>query len=483
MEIWNGLFSMVKLIIKHLIFILTFLGVCEAQKNQPEITSQKRPLIILPAEQGDDATSIHYQLVEIVAAEASQLGRYNVFNRQDLKKIFEEQALYMAGIINDSSIIEFGEIAGAKEAMLIKLIQFDQRGIPKTDEKEEETNFFDVIVAIVDASATKEKGEPHPDNIQTVLAFSIKTIDVETGQTLNSHYISAEHTGGGRGKSLKTTLRQARRKLSVKLRQMYKLTSQVLESDRKEIMLVLGEDMGVKKGTIFEISSLDETKIFGDRKIVVPGKSVALVRVLELSKDANRSQIVRRWGKIINGYKATEKTHFMPAYYIAGSFGTDQSDFNIGGGINFNPFNKTNFKIGFQFGSAQDSRNNHDLIIGVPFGLTANIIHTPSFSLGGTINLHANAVFRQDDDGNSVSAFYGIPKVGLETIFMTSPHRDWIFGLEYSVGSMTGGWGYTKGKGEDVETEPAVWKSKMGPSPALNPSWLFFTVGVRFLNF
>jgi len=67
---------MVKLIIKHLIFILTFLGVCEAQKNQPEITSQKRPLIILPAEQGDDATSIHYQLVEIVAAEASQLGRY-----------------------------------------------------------------------------------------------------------------------------------------------------------------------------------------------------------------------------------------------------------------------------------------------------------------------------------------------------------------------------------------------------------------------
>ena len=132
---------------------------------------------------GDDELSIQYQLVEIVAAEATQLGRYNVFNRQDLKKIFEEQALYMAGVINDSSIIEFGQIAGAKEAMLIKLIQFDQHGIPKPDKKEEETNFFDVIVAIVDASSKKEKEEPHADNIQTVLTFSIKTIDVETGQT------------------------------------------------------------------------------------------------------------------------------------------------------------------------------------------------------------------------------------------------------------------------------------------------------------
>ena len=472
-----------KLLYKYVFIICIFLSFGQSQKIQPEITNKKQRLIILPSEKGDDESSIQYQLVEIVADEATQLGRYNVFNRQDLKKIFEEQALYMAGVINDSSIIEFGQIAGAKEAMLIKLIQFDQHGIPKPDEKEEETNFFDVIVAIVDASSKKEKEEPHADNIQTVLTFSIKTIDVETGQTLNSHYISAEHTGGGRGKSLKTTLRQARRKLSLKLRQMYKLTSQVIGFDRKEVMLLLGKEMGVKKGTIFEISLLDETKIFDNHEIDVPGRSVALVRVMELSGDANRSQIVRRWGKIKKGYKATEKTHFIPAFYLTGSLGADQNDFNIGGGINFNPFNKTNFKIGVQIGSAQDSRNNHDFILGVPFGLTTNIIHTPSFTLGGTINLHANAVFRQDDDNHSASAFYGVPKIGAETTFMTSPHRDWILGIEYAVGSITGGWGYTEGERDNVDTAPAIWDSKMGPSPTINPSGLFLTVGIRFLNF
>ncbi|MBC8345030.1 MAG: hypothetical protein H8E56_02080 [Candidatus Marinimicrobia bacterium] len=66
---------------------------------------------------------------------------------------------------------------------------------------------------------------------------------------------------------------------------------------------------------------------------------------------------------------------------------------------------------------------------------------------------------------------------------MTSPHRDWIIGLEYTVSSITGGWGYTEGEGEDVKTEPAVWDSKVGPSPTLIPSGLFFTVGIRFLNF
>ena len=241
--------------------------------------------------------------------------------------------------------------------------------------------------------------------------------------------------------------------------------------------------MGVKKGTIFEISSLDETKILDNREFSVPGRSVALVRVMELSSDANRSQIVRRWGKIKKGYKATEKTHFLPAFYLTGSFGVDQSDFNMGGGINFNPFNKTNFKIGFQLGSAKDNRYHHNFILGVPLGITANFIHTPSFSLGGTLNIHANVVFRQDDDGHSVSAFYGVPKVGIETTFMTSPHRDWIIGLEYTVSSITGGWGYTEGEGEDVKTEPAVWDSKVGPSPTLIPSGLFFTVGIRFLNF
>ena len=34
---------------------------------------------------------------------------------------------------------------------------------------------------------------------------------------------------------------------------------------------------------------------------------------------------------------------------------------------------------------------------------------------------------------HSASTFYGVPKIGAETTFMTSPHRDWILGIEYNI--------------------------------------------------
>ena len=80
-----------KLLYKYVFIICIFLSFGQSQKIQPEITNKKQRLIILPSEKGDDESSIQYQLVEIVADEATQLGRYNVFNRQDLKKILERR--------------------------------------------------------------------------------------------------------------------------------------------------------------------------------------------------------------------------------------------------------------------------------------------------------------------------------------------------------------------------------------------------------
>jgi hypothetical protein len=71
----------VKLLYKYVFIICIFLSFGQSQKIQPEITNKKQRLIILPSEKGDDESSIQYQLVEIVAAGATQLGRYYVFNR------------------------------------------------------------------------------------------------------------------------------------------------------------------------------------------------------------------------------------------------------------------------------------------------------------------------------------------------------------------------------------------------------------------
>ena len=43
-------------------------------------------------------------------------------------------------MINDGNIIEIGNMASADEAIILKIIDFNQKGVPKEDDEEEEDN-------------------------------------------------------------------------------------------------------------------------------------------------------------------------------------------------------------------------------------------------------------------------------------------------------------------------------------------------------
>jgi hypothetical protein len=456
-----------------------------SQEVNPKVTFEKQPLLILPSSGGDDPNSIESKLTQIVATEATRLGRYTVIDRSNLKDILEEQALQMTGLIDDSALVDFGRIAGAKEGMVIKLLNFNQKGIPPGDEEEENsTNFFDVVIAIIEFSKEDTISEPYPNNIQTVITFSITKLDIETGQSLDSYYIDAEVTGGNRAKSLKDALAEVRSQVSLKLRGMYTLTSQIVDVNDREVTLYLGSEMGVKKGTLFEISSLDRKKQFRDREITVPGHSVALVRVVDLSPDANRSIVIRKWGPIKEGYRAVEKIHFTPAGILGLQYDLEHGNLLVKATAVLRPLRKYNFKVGLQLGSVQDSWNTGNFFLGVPLGFCYNIIQTPTFSLGSAFTLPVNLAFRRDDASHRVVAFYTDPRIGLEANVMSAPHRDWFLGVDYVFGSSTGSWTYSKtnDKNEPVNYD-AVWNRNHTGGPDITSTGLYFTVGIRFLAF
>ncbi len=456
-----------------------------AQDIQPDITFEKHRLVILPSKGGDNPESIESKLTRIVAAESSQLGRYEIIDRTQLKTILDEQALQMTGVINDSDVVEFGQIAGAKEGMVVNLGTFYQKGILPHRENNEKrgANFFDAVIAIAKLAAEKKEEEKYPNNIQTVIMFSISKIDIETGRLSDSYYFDVEHTGGTKGKSLKRALTEVRRKVSMKLRGMYTLTSQVLEVNKKEVTLFLGSDLGLTKGALFEISSLDRKKEFMGKEIAVPGRSVALVRIAEVSRDANRSFIVRKWGNIEKGFKAVEKTHFTPAGLIKFQSGSEQKDITLGFTGIFNPFHKLNFRTGLQLGGVKDSFGDFDFYLGFPLGLTYNLVHTPSFSFGGTISIPINIAFRNDDKNHSVKAFFTDPRVGFETTLMSAPHRDWVLNLDYVFSTSTGKWTWTETKDSEPVTHDAEWNLEHKGGPDIIPSGLYISAGIRFLYF
>ena len=77
-------------IISSLILML-LLGLSYTQEIAPEITLERKKLIILASEKGDG--KIADQITRIASSTAIQLNRYNVIDRSQLDKILKEQKL------------------------------------------------------------------------------------------------------------------------------------------------------------------------------------------------------------------------------------------------------------------------------------------------------------------------------------------------------------------------------------------------------
>ena len=64
--------------------------------------------------------------------------------------------------------------------------------------------------------------------------------------------------------------------------------------------------MGVSSGTLFEIISRDEKRIVRNREITIPGQSVGFIKIEDVSMDASKGKVLRKWGKIEPGFQAHE---------------------------------------------------------------------------------------------------------------------------------------------------------------------------------
>ena len=114
------------------------LTISHSQELEPEITLNKKKLIILTNENN----KISEKIYQIASSVATQLKRYDVMDRNQLKEILEEQKLQHSGVVDPDQAIELGKVAAANEALLIKIQMFGQKGIPT--EKHEDDEYFQV---------------------------------------------------------------------------------------------------------------------------------------------------------------------------------------------------------------------------------------------------------------------------------------------------------------------------------------------------
>ncbi|HIN01707.1 MAG TPA: hypothetical protein EYM60_00040 [Candidatus Marinimicrobia bacterium] len=122
----------------RIIFILLFLasGIV-AQELDDNLTLERKQLMILPASEGK-YEEVADKILSVIANEATAIGRFEVIDRNLVDEILEEQKFQLSGMVSDDQVIKLGELAAAEEALIVNIVHFGQKGVPKTKKEDAE---------------------------------------------------------------------------------------------------------------------------------------------------------------------------------------------------------------------------------------------------------------------------------------------------------------------------------------------------------
>jgi len=502
-------------LLKQILFSLIFFVFSNvvAQELEDGLTLEKKSVVILPGQDAENPESISSKVTSIVAAKAVELGRFNVIDRTKIESILAEQKRQLSGIVDETQIVEIGNLAAADEALLVKIITFGQRGVPppkketkkeegekeekdeKKEKKEYDESLFEWIIkesVTAGLQKTLEGVELYPNNIQTIITTEVGLLNIESGILENNFHISASHTGGNKTASLSSALNQLGWQISRKLREFYLIASEVIEKEGNKIIILTGSDMGLEEGTIFEVNSLDQEKIYKGRVITLPGNPIALARLTNVGKNTSNAEIIRQWKEVKTGHGVNEMIYDPTAteYEIKTRNG---SNFSVNAKLWWSPFKKFTTAVTGEIGTIKDMRGEDDPLLGLGIELKTKLLDIERFQLSTGISLPFNYFAKVDDDTNYVSQSFLNPSINLTTSIILHRKRDLFISLQYIPWNNDDKWEYSEiieieneddpeEPANDLIYHPAVWDDGK-IIPRLNTKGLYITIGMRFFDY
>ena len=502
-------------LLKQILFSLIFFVFSNvvAQELEDGLTLEKKSVVILPGQDAENPESISSKVTSIVAAKAVELGRFNVIDRTKIESILAEQKRQLSGIVDETQIVEIGNLAAADEALLVKIITFGQRGVPppkketkkeegekeekeeKKEKKEYDESLFEWIIkesVTAGLQKTLEGVELYPNNIQTIIKTEVGLLNIESGVLENNFHIAASHTGGNKTASLSSALNQLGWQISRKLREFYLIASEVIEKEGNKITILTGSDMGLEEGTIFEVNSLDQEKMYKGRVITLPGNPIALARLTNVGKNTSNAEIIRQWKEVKTGHGVNEMIYDPTAteYEIKTRNG---SNFSVNAKLWWSPFKKFTTAVTGEIGTIKDMRGEDDPLLGLGIELKTKLLDIERFQLSTGISLPFNYFAKVDDDTNYVSQTFLNPSINLTTSIILHRKRDLFISLQYIPWNNDDKWEYSEiieieneddpeEPANDLIYHPAVWDDGK-IIPRLNTKGLYITIGIRFFDY
>ena len=450
-----------------------------------ESPEKKNLLILLSEFKKYDSNSIEVEIAEYVTKIAVNLGRYEVIDRNALESIIEEQRFQLSGLANDSMIVEFGNIAAAEEGLMIDVLTYSQEGIPpaKDDDDDDDADgsflgelgkaLGEGIIGLIRHGSDEE--EEYANNILTILSVSLKKVNIETGKVLQSALISVDHMGGNRGKSKKETFKKFQKATTIELKNFYLLTMVVTKMDDGKIFIPGGYEIGVKKGTMFEIIRPGKKIEIKGKTFTFEGERIGFLEANKILDDGNIARPVKVWEPIESGYKAVEFHRPQGAAYFSYTQLTSGA-FGLNFVAEFSPFNVYNGWMAFRYMNGKDSRDERDHGIGFDFGPSMKIYNGNTFSLRARGGIGFLTFFKKDDANKLVNTFSFASLLGISMEYYRSASKD----ISIFVGYRSDGGDDTWKNHNEEDGEPAYEAVWIGKTPHINVSGFFLTIGYKF---
>tara|TARA_B100000809_G_scaffold90879_1_gene89419 strand:- start:99 stop:1607 length:1509 start_codon:yes stop_codon:yes gene_type:complete len=502
------MFNRITSILLSLIFFV--LSNAVAQELDDGMTLEKKSIVILPGKDAENPESISSKVTSIVAAKAVELGRFNVIDRTQIESILAEQKLQLSGMINENQIVEIGNLAAADQALIVKIITFGQRGVPppkketkkeegekkeKKEKKEYDESLFEWIIkesVTAGLQKTLEGVELYPNNIQTIIRTEVGLLNIESGVLENNFHISASHTGGNKTASLNNALNQIGWQISRKLREFYLIASEVIEKEGNKITILTGSDMGLEEGTIFEVNSLDQEKMYKGRVITLPGNPIALAKLTNVGKNTSDAEIIRQWKEVKAGHSVNEMI-FDPTAITYGIKTRNGSNFSLNAKFCWSPFKKITTLFTGEIGTIKDTRGENDFLFGLGMQFKTKLRNIGKYQFSTGISLPYNYFAKIDDDTNYVSQSFINPSINLTTSIILDRKRDLFISLQYVWLNFDDIWQYSELIENENDNYPdsttyvkkyydAVWDENK-KIPRLNTKGLYITMGMRFFDY
>ena len=76
--------------------------------------------------------------MSIISEQATALGRFEVIDRNLVAEILEEQKFQLSGLVSNDQVVQLGELAAAEKALILEIVHFGQKGVPKEKTKEDD---------------------------------------------------------------------------------------------------------------------------------------------------------------------------------------------------------------------------------------------------------------------------------------------------------------------------------------------------------